>query len=139
SGGLVRQDYMIPRINKMELVQRLAARSVVLDGELMKLVSSIIDDVRTRGDEVLIEYTARFDQVELKELRISRDDLQRYSEGVDEEVRRALRVAIANVRAFHERQIEQSWTFSPVEGVELGQRITPLDSVGLYVPGGTAA
>jgi histidinol dehydrogenase len=120
-------------------LDHLAARSIALDGELMRLVSSIIDDVRARGDEALIDYTARFDQVDLKELRISRDDLERYSEGVDEAVREALRVAIANVRAFHERQIEQSWTFNPADGVELGQRITPLDSVGLYVPGGTAA
>lgn len=132
---------MIPRINKMELVQRLAARSVVLDAELMGVVTSIVDDVRARGDEALIDYTARFDRVELKrsELRVSRDELERYSEGVDEVLRKALRLAIANVRAFHERQVEQSWTFNPAEGVQLGQRITPLESVGLYVPGGTAA
>ncbi len=122
-------------------LDHLAARSVALDANLMKLVSTIIDDVRTRGDEALIHYTVRFDRVKLKksELRITKDDLQRYSEGVDEAVRQALRVAIANVRAFHERQIEQSWTFNPAEGIQLGQRITPLESVGLYVPGGTAA
>jgi histidinol dehydrogenase len=130
---------MIPRINKMELVPRLAARSVALDAELTSVVAAIIADVQVRGDAALIDYTARFDRVELKELRISRDDLQRYSEGIDEAVRQALRLAIANVRGFHERQIERSWTFVPAEGVELGQRITSLDSVGLYVPGGTAA
>lgn len=120
-------------------LDHLAARSVALDADLMRLVSSIIDDVRARGDAALIDYTARFDRVELKELRISRDDLERYSQGVDEAVRQALRVAIGNVRAFHERQIEHSWTFNPADGVQLGQRIRPLDSVGLYVPGGTAA
>lgn len=122
-------------------LEHLAARSVALDAELMKLVASIIDDVRIRGDEALIDYTGRFDRVELKqsELRIGRDALERYAKGVDDTVRQALRVAIANVRTFHERQIEQSWTFNPAEGVQLGQRITPLESVGLYVPGGTAA
>lgn len=120
-------------------LEHLAARSVALDSDLMKVVSSIIDDVRARGDGALIEYTARFDRVELKELRISKDDLDRYSAGVDESVRQALRLAIANVRAFHERQVEQSWTFNPAEGVQLGQNIMPLESVGLYVPGGTAA
>ncbi len=120
-------------------LDHLAGRSVALDADLMKLVASIIDDVRARGDAALIDYTARFDRVELKELQISRDDLQRYAADVDEAVRQALRVAIANVRAFHERQIEQSWSFNPAAGVRLGQRITPLDSVGLYVPGGTAA
>jgi len=122
-------------------LDHLAARSVALDAELMRVVASIIDDVRARGDEALIDYSGRFDRVELEksELRISRDDLERYAEGVDEAVRQALRVAIGNVRTFHERQVEQSWTFSPAAGVQLGQTITPLESVGLYVPGGTAA
>jgi histidinol dehydrogenase len=120
-------------------LDHLVGRSVALDADLMKRVASIIDDVRARGDAALIDYTARFDRVELKELRISRDDLQRYSEGVDEPVRAAVRLAITNIRTFHERQIEHSWSFNPTEGVQLGQRITPLDSVGLYVPGGTAA
>ena len=125
----------------MELVERLAARSVALDAELMSVVASIIDDVRARGDEALIDYTARFDKVELKQsqLRISEDELKRCAVGVDERVRRALREAIENVREFHERQVEESWTISPSEGVQLGQRITPLERVGLYVPGGTAA
>jgi histidinol dehydrogenase len=130
---------MICRINKMELVERLARRSVALDAELMRVVGAIIDDVRARGDEALIDYTARFDNVELKELRISEEELRRCAAPVDERVRRALREAIENVREFHERQVEESWTISPREGVQLGQRITPLERVGLYVPGGTAA
>jgi histidinol dehydrogenase len=130
---------MIPRINKTELVERLAARSVALDAELMSVVASIIDDVRARGDEALFDYTLRFDNVEVKHLRVGEDELRLCAVGVDESVRRALREAIENVRAFHERQIEKSWTISPRQGVELGQRITPLERVGLYVPGGTAA
>ena len=130
---------MIPMINKMELVPRLAARSVVLDGQLMSVVATIIDDVRARGDEALFDYTLRFDDVDLKHLRIEEDELKRCAVGVDESVRRALREAIANVRAFHERQVEKSWSISPSKGVQLGQRITPLERVGLYVPGGTAA
>ena len=123
----------------MELVPRLAARSVVLDGQLMSVVATIIDDVRARGDEALFDYTVRFDKVELKNLRIDEAELRRCAVGVDESVRRALREAIANVRAFHERQVEKSWSISPSKGVQLGQRITPLERVGLYVPGGTAA
>ncbi len=123
----------------MELVQRLAARSVALDAGLMSVVALIIDDVRARGDEALFDYTARFDKVELKRLRIDEDELRRCALGVDEGVRRALREAIENVRAFHERQIEESWTITPRQGVQLGQRITSLERVGLYVPGGTAA
>src|SRR5215213_9899507 len=130
---------MICRMNRMELVERLAARSVALDAELMRFVASIIDDVRRRGDEALLDYTARFDKVELKQLRISEEELRRCAAGADERVRGALREAIENVREFHERQVEESWTINPRNGVQLGQRITPLERVGLYVPGGTAA
>jgi histidinol dehydrogenase len=130
---------MICRINKIELVKRLARRSVVFDQELMSVVSAIIDDVRARGDEALIEYTARFDKVELNTLRVSEEELRGCAARADERVRGALREAIANVREFHERQVEKSWTFNPRAGVQLGQRITPLERVGLYVPGGTAA
>ena len=130
---------MISRIKKLELVERLAARSVALDAELISVVASIIDDVRARGDEALVEYTARFDKVELKQLRIDEGELRRCASGADERVRHALREAIENVREFHKRQVERSWTVNPREGVQLGQRITPLERVGLYVPGGTAA
>lgn len=129
------------RINKKDLVERLAARSVALDADLMRIVAAIINDVRARGDDALIDYAARFDRVELNhsQLRISEDELHRSAARADESVRRALREAIENVREFHERQVEESWTISPRKGVHLGQRITPLERVGLYVPGGTAA
>ncbi len=130
---------MIDRINKIELMERLASRSVALDAELMSVVGSIIDDVRVRGDQALIDYTARFDKVELKQLRISEKELRSSAARADERVRRALREAIENVREFHQRQVEESWTISPRSGVQVGQRITPLERVGLYVPGGTAA
>jgi histidinol dehydrogenase len=132
---------IIRQAERQGFLDHLAARSVALDADLMKAVASIIDDVRARGDEALISYTALFDKIELtrSELRISPDQLRRFAEGVDERVVVALREAIRNVRTFHERQVEESWTISPAEGVQLGQRITPLERVGLYVPGGTAA
>src|SRR6185436_12662272 len=132
---IIRQD------ERETLLAHLATRSVVLDAELMKLVASIVDDVRVRGDRALIDYAARFDRVELKpsELRIDVEQLRRYAASVEERVVNALREAIGNVRAFHERQVEESWTIDAAAGVELGQRITPLARVGLYVPGGTAA
>ena len=123
------------------LLDHLAARSVALDAELMKRVASIVDDVRARGDRALIDYAARFDKVDLTaaDLRIDVKQLKRYAASVDERVVEALREAIRNVRAFHERQREESWTMNAAPGVELGQRITPIERVGLYVPGGTAA
>jgi histidinol dehydrogenase len=122
-----------------DLLARLEARSVAFDPDLMKSVTAIIDDVRERGDEALIDYTARFDGVELRELRIDERALHASAERVDKRVLAALREAIGNVRAFHEKQVEQSWEISPADGVRLGQRITPLERVGLYVPGGTVA
>lgn len=122
-----------------ELLARLEARSVAFDPELMQAVGAIVDDVRRRGDEALIEYTARFDGVQLTSLRVDEPSLQRSADSVDKRVLAALREAIENVRTFHQHQVEQSLDISPRDGVTLGQRITPLDRVGLYVPGGTAA
>jgi histidinol dehydrogenase len=122
-----------------ETLRRLEARAVAFDPDLIRTVSSIIEDVQNRGDEALIDYTARFDGVQLKELRIDEQTLASSAAKVDPRVLEALREAIANVRAFHENQIERSWEITPADGVRLGQRVTPLESVGLYVPGGTAA
>jgi histidinol dehydrogenase len=131
--AIVRRDQI------QNLLVRLAARSVAFDSELLGQVSAIIDEVRRRGDEAVIEYTRRFDGVEVSELRITEDVLRQSAARVEPRIVDALRVAIANVRRFHEAELERSWEISPEEGVRLGQRITPLESVGMYVPGGTAA
>jgi histidinol dehydrogenase len=107
----------------------------------MRDVGVIIDDVRCRGDAALIEYTARFDgvQLQLSELRVDEATLRRSAKTVDQLLIEALREAISNVRAFHERQRESSWEMSTAPGVKLGQRVTAIERAGLYVPGGTAA
>jgi histidinol dehydrogenase len=130
---------IIDRGRVVDFMARLLARSVAFDSNLLAQVGAIIEDVRQRGDEALIDYTRRFDGVELSELRISEDSLHRSAEKADNKVVEALRLAIKNVRTFHERQVEQSWEIRSGDGVRLGQRITPLERVGLYVPGGTAA
>src|SRR5678815_1757275 len=126
---------------RADLIRRLSERSVGIDSELLRTVSDIIEDVRKRGDAALIEYAARFDQVELdtSELRVSPDMLRQSAAKVDATVLSGLREAIRNVRAFHQRQCEKSWEQTDDNQTLLGQRITPIDSVGLYVPGGTAA
>src|SRR5687767_5389678 len=123
------------------MLERHQNRGVAFDLELMKTVASIIADVRDRDDDALIDYTAQFDGVELQpaDLRINEQKLNAAADKVDTRVLAALRETIKNVRAFHEHQLEQSWDFMPVDGVRLGQRIAPLECVGLYVPGGTAA
>src|SRR5688572_23255310 len=96
-----------------QFLAQLVARSVALDAELMARVTAIIDDVRLRGDQALIEYTARFDGVELRpsELRITEAQLREFASRTDERVIGALRIAIRNVRRFHEQQVERSWAF----------------------------
>jgi histidinol dehydrogenase len=130
--------------DKEKLAARLQAirdRSVVLDEVLGNEVAAIIRDVRTRGDAALIDHTARFDgmQLQASELRVSEGTLRRSAQRVDSLVLESLREAIRNVRAFHERQVEESWEMNPAAGVRLGQRISPIARAGLYVPGGTAA
>ncbi len=122
-------------------LSRLLVRGLKLDAELMTQVAAIVDDVRRRGDRALVEYTARFDgvQLELSELRISEAALHCSAERVNPRVLEAIREAIRNVRAFHQRQVEASWEITPADGVRLGQRIRPIERAGLYVPGGTAA
>jgi len=135
---------IIPSVDESardEFLSHLSGRSVGLDTQLMSQVSEIVEQVRTRGDEALIEYTETFDKVQLKvsELRVSQDDLRQAAQGVNPDFLKALREAIVNVRQFHTRQKEESWNFITQEGTSLGQRILPIDAVGLYVPGGTAA
>ena len=132
---------IIQQDERREFMEKLSARSVAIDAELLKLVASIIDDVRARGDRALIDYAARFDGIDLKvsELRISEEQLRGFAARVDARVVTSLREAIRNVKLFHEAQVEKSWTIAPLDGVQLGQRITPLERVGVYIPGGTAA
>jgi histidinol dehydrogenase len=122
-------------------LQAISDRNVGFDDALLNEVTAIIREVRTRGDAALIDYTARFDGVQLgaSELRVPEETLHRSAQRVDAFVLESLREAIQNVRAFHEQQKEESWEITPTEGVRVGQRINPIARAGLYVPGGTAA
>jgi histidinol dehydrogenase len=105
-------------------------------------VAEILADVRLRGDEAVLEYTRRFDQLEsstLAELEISKAELRAALDELPEAQRQALNESAQRVRAYHERQKIESWSFTEADGTRLGQKITPLDRVGLYVPGGKAA
>ncbi len=122
-------------------LQAIRDRNVAFDDDLVTEVATIIRDVRTRGDAALIDYTARFDGVQLRasDLRVPEDTLHQFAQRVDSYVLESLREAIQNVRAFHEHQKEESWEITSAEGVRLGQRVSPIARAGLYVPGGTAA
>jgi histidinol dehydrogenase len=121
--------------------KRLLNRGVSFDTPLMNGVLSIVEDVRTRGDAALIDYTAKFDGVRLRpeELRIDAGSLNQSADRLEKTVLEALRESIKNVRAFHQNQVQNSWEINSTNGVRLGQRVDPISSAGLYVPGGTAS
>ncbi|MFO1430398.1 MAG: histidinol dehydrogenase [Candidatus Competibacteraceae bacterium] len=105
-------------------------------------VEEIIEQVRRRGDAALLEYTRRFDRVEattMADLEIPAARLQQALTAVSQEQRQALELAAARLRTYAERQKLNDWSFTEADGTRLGQQVTPLDSVGLYVPGGKAA
>ncbi len=122
-------------------LKRISERNVALDSELMDQVARIISDVRLRGDRALIDYAEKFDgcRLEPADLRTNEDTLRQTAARVDAGVLKALREAIKRIRAFHEHEREESWSYQDPAGVCVGQRVTPIERVGLYVPGGIAS
>lgn len=101
-------------------------------------VRTIIDDVRARGDEALFELTERFDKAKLASLAVTKEEIETAYAETDTELLRVMKTAAANIEEFHRHQARQSFMMTR-DGVVAGQRVLPLDSVGIYVPGGTAA
>jgi histidinol dehydrogenase len=123
-------------------LRRLAQRGeedVVTDVEAS--VKEVLKDVRHRGDEALLEYTRKWDKVVLRreDIEQPRERAKSALEGLDQESRSSLELAAERIRSFHGRQLPSSWEFTDEHGNLLGQRVTPLDRVGVYVPGGKAA
>ena len=113
-----------------------------LDDDIERIVVDIIANVRTRGDAAVLEYTERFDRVSaasLGELELRPALLSEALSSLNVDMRSALEQAADRIRSFHEHQKVHSWQYSETDGTVLGQRITPLSRVGLYVPGGKAA
>jgi histidinol dehydrogenase len=105
-------------------------------------LAEILANVRTLGDAAVLDYTRRFDKLEatnMAQLELPRDVLKAAFKGLPPEQRGALEQAAARVRSYHEKQKLESWEYQEADGTRLGQKVTPLDRVGLYVPGGKAA
>ncbi|PIE83523.1 MAG: histidinol dehydrogenase [Candidatus Contendobacter odensis] len=120
----------------------LTAWEGVVDEAATATVRKILADVRQQGDKALLDYTHRFDRMALAhaaDLEIAADRLQQALASIPEQQRAALKVAADRIRSYAERQKLESWQFTEVDGSVLGQQVTPLDRVGLYVPGGKAA
>ncbi|NHC60139.1 histidinol dehydrogenase [Paenalcaligenes suwonensis] len=140
----------------MSMIRRLNTTSAQFDQELRDLLAyeatqddsieqackTILHAVQHRGDEALLEFTQRFDHVpaqSIADLVISADELQQALNTLPAEQRSALEKAAERVRSYHEKQRASDWSYTEADGTVLGQKITPLDRVGLYVPGGKAA
>ncbi len=120
----------------------LLAFEAAQDPQVDATVARILADVRARGDAALLEYTRRFDRVEadsVAALEVPRAELKRAAKRISKETRAALEAAVKRVRAYHRKQVAPSWRYRDATGAELGQRVTALDRVGIYVPGGKAA
>jgi histidinol dehydrogenase len=123
-------------------LSKLLAFEETADEKLEATVANILADVKKRGDAAVLEYTNRFDRLtatSMAALELPKSELKAAFDGLPAEQRTALEQAARRVTAYHQKQVQSSWSYTEEDGTMLGQQITPLDRVGLYVPGGKAA
>ncbi len=126
---------MIPVIEARQWARRVQA----LDTEVEARARAIVAGVAAGGDEAVLDYTERFDCVQLSQIGVPANVLARAWEDSSADLRRIISDAASNIRRFHEHQLQHTWYVDDGEGVRLGQRLLPVERVGLYAPGGTAA
>jgi histidinol dehydrogenase len=122
-------------------LQKIRSRSIWANAQLIARVASIIEGVRSGGDQALLRYTKEFDGIELapEQIRLTAEEIRRAASRADPRVVEDFARAIGNIRDFHRRQLELGWEVEPRDGARLGVRILPIARVGLYIPGGRAA
>lgn len=133
---------MIQRINgatELARLEQLLSRTQMDSRDVLDRVDEIIAAVRSRGDAALVEYSRRFDGHDLADLRVSPEEFAEARRTIEPKLYEAIGRAIANITAFHRNQIDPGFTWRQGEDILLGQRIRPIDRVGIYVPGGTAS
>ncbi len=121
---------------------QLVAIDSSVDPEITKRAEVIVADVKARGDEAVLEYTNRFDRTNatsVEQFRITQEQLKKAYETLPEDQKVALKTAADRIEAFHKREVSESWTIKEEDGTKLGVIYSPVDSVGVYVPGGKAA
>lgn len=127
--------------NKRDLLKNLLKRSTTSYPEYEKTVAEIINNVKDNGDKALFEYTLKFDKFSLNadNIKVTREEIDAAYKEMDPEYVEVIKRAKANIVAFHEKQVRQSWIDTKPDGSILGQRIIPIEKAGTYVPGGKAA
>ncbi|MCP5277949.1 MAG: histidinol dehydrogenase [Thiobacillus sp.] len=140
----------IPNITRLDAsaddfqsrLAHLLAFNDATDSGIQNAVTEILGAVRARGDAAVMEYTARYDRMQvgaMADLELSKADLEAAKANLPLRLLKALELAAERVHVYHEKQRQESWTYTEADGTLLGQQVTPLDRVGLYVPGGKAA
>jgi len=125
-----------------EELTRLLAFEETADEKLEATVAGILVDVKKRGDDAVVEYTRKFDRLTLEDaaaMELPKSELKAAFDGLPDEQKSALELAALRVTEYHKKQLQSSWSYTDEDGTLLGQQVTPLDRVGLYVPGGKAA
>ena len=126
---------------KKDLLEKLLKRSPTSYGSYEQSVREILDDVRNRRDQALFEYTEKFDgaRISADNILVTEEEIREAYREVDPELVEIIRRSLHNIRTYHEKQRQYSWFDSRPDGTILGQKVTPLARVGVYVPGGKAA
>jgi histidinol dehydrogenase len=124
-----------------DIFEKLASRSQIEYGDVLRRVEDIVGNVKKEGDSAVIKYTEMFDKVLLKEgeLKVTSEEIEEAYREVDQKLLEAIRKSKENIEKFHQKQKENSWFSTEEDGVILGQLIRPIEVMGIYVPGGTAA
>ena len=134
------RQVMLTKESTKDILENLLKRSPNYYGKFEAAVAEILEKVRAEGDAAMFAYTKEFDKVEVTKetLRVTEEEIQEAYEKVDPALIDVIRKALVNIRTFHEKQRQNSWFTSSTKGTMLGQKITPLARVGVYVPGGKA-
>lgn len=114
-------------------------REIQNNDEVEDIVADIINDVRANGDQALLDYCKKFDHADLDSLEASQEEIDDAYNSIDPEFIQTLKMARDNIEAFHRQQVRKNFVINDKEGIVLGQKVTPIEKVGLYVPGGTAS
>jgi histidinol dehydrogenase len=121
-----------------EKLKKILSRDESFDDQYLEAVLGIIDRVKTEGDAALFELTKKFDRFDCVNVEITQDEMKHACDRLEPALKKALEKAAANIVAFHEKQLEKTWIYEKSPGTFLGQKVTPLEKVGVYVPGGKA-
>lgn len=128
----------INKENQQELSAYLLGRTQEISSDILEKVSDILQDVQKNGDAACQKYTKQFDGIDLEDIKVSEEEIEQAMQDVDPAFKKAMELAKKNITYFHEAQVQQSYILQKEKGIYLGQRVLPLESVGIYVPGGRA-